>query len=91
MVNNLLHLHTAIEMQFSSVLFGNLTMNLEPAFSSLSFSGRKRHTTLILSSAGISRISRSADILTPKAVLTKQLSYIYIKLIQHKYFKMVTS
>lgn len=34
-------------------------MNFEPAFSSLSFNGRKRHTTLMLSSAAI---SRSADI-----------------------------
>lgn len=50
---------TAIDIQFSSWLFGNLTMNFEPAFSSLSFSGRKRHTTRILSSAAI---SRSADI-----------------------------
>lgn len=35
-------------MQFSSV---NFAMNLDPAFSSASLSGRKRHTTLILSSA----------------------------------------
>lgn len=50
---------TAIDMQFSSWLFGNFTMNFELAFSSLSFNGRKRHTTLMLSSAAI---SRSADI-----------------------------
>lgn len=51
---------TEIDMQFSSWLFGNLTMNFEPAFSSLSLRGRKRHTTLMLSSAAI---SRSADIM----------------------------
>lgn len=50
---------TAMDMQFSSALFGNLTTNFEPARSSLSFRGRKRQTTLMLSSAGI---SRSADI-----------------------------
>lgn len=50
---------TAMDMQFSSTLFGNLTTNFEPALSSLSLSGRKRQTTLMLSSAGI---SRSADI-----------------------------
>lgn len=49
-----------MEIQFSSALLGNLTMNLEPALSSLSLRGRKRQTTLILSSAGI---SRSADML----------------------------
>lgn len=48
-----------MDMQFSSTLFGNLTTNFEPALSSLSLSGRKRQTTLMLSSAGI---SRSADI-----------------------------
>lgn len=50
---------TPIDIQFSSAVFGNLTITLDPAFSSLSFSGRKRHTTLMLSSAAI---SRSADI-----------------------------
>lgn len=48
---------TPIDKQFSSPLFGNLTTNLEPAFSSLSFSGRNRHTTRILSSAGNSALS----------------------------------
>jgi hypothetical protein len=46
---------TAIDRQFSSGPDGNLTTNFEPAFSSLSFKGRKRHTTLMESSAGISR------------------------------------
>lgn len=46
---------TPIEMQFSSPPAGNLTMNLEPAFSSESLSGRNLQTTLILSSAAISR------------------------------------
>lgn len=41
--------HTPIDTQFSSV---NLATNLEPAFSSASFSGLNRHTTLMLSSAG---------------------------------------
>lgn len=41
-------------MQFSSGPVGNFTMNFEPAFSSESLRGRKRHTTLILSSAAIS-------------------------------------
>lgn len=50
---------TAIDIQFSSWVFGNFTITFDPAFSSLSFSGRKRHTTLMLSSAAI---SRSADI-----------------------------
>lgn len=50
---------TPIERQFSSGPCGNLTTNFDPAFSSESFNGRKRHTTLMLSSAGI---SRSADI-----------------------------
>lgn len=45
---------TPIVMQFSSGPVGNFTTNLEPAFSSESFSGRKRQTTLILSSAAIS-------------------------------------
>lgn len=53
---------TPIERQFSSGPVGNFTINLDPARSSLSFSGRKRHTTLMLSSAGI---SRSPDILLP--------------------------
>lgn len=47
--------HTPMEMQFSSPPDGNLTMNLEPAFSSESFSGRNLQTTLMLSSAAISR------------------------------------
>ena len=56
---------TPMDRQFSSPLLGNFTMNLEPAFSSLSFSGRKRHTTLILSSAGSSaRSGGAADIAT---------------------------
>jgi hypothetical protein len=42
-------------MQFSSPPDGNLTMNLEPAFSSESLSGRNLQTTLMLSSAAISR------------------------------------
>lgn len=46
---------TPMEMQLSSGPEGNFTMNLEPAFSSESLSGRNRHTTLILSSAAISR------------------------------------
>lgn len=54
-----IYLLTPIDKQFSSCEFGNLTITLDPAFSSLSFSGRKRHTTLMLSSAAI---SRSADI-----------------------------
>lgn len=45
---------TPIVMQFSSGPVGNFTMNLDPAFSSESFSGRKRQTTLMLSSAAIS-------------------------------------
>ncbi|KYQ49758.1 hypothetical protein ALC60_11160 [Trachymyrmex zeteki] len=44
-----------MEMQFSSPPDGNFTMNLEPAFSSESFSGRNLQTTLMLSSAAISR------------------------------------
>lgn len=48
---------TPMDRQFSSPLLGNLTTNLDPAFSSLSFRGRKRHTTLILSSAGNSALS----------------------------------
>lgn len=44
-----------MEMQLSSGPEGNFTMNLEPAFSSESLSGRNRHTTLMLSSAAISR------------------------------------
>lgn len=47
--------HTPMEMQFSSPPAGNLTMNLEPAFSSESLSGRNLQTTLMLSSAAISR------------------------------------
>lgn len=46
---------TPMEMQLSSGPEGNFTMNLEPAFSSESLSGRNRHTTLMLSSAAISR------------------------------------
>lgn len=42
-------------MQLSSGPEGNLTINLDPAFSSESFSGRNRQTTLMLSSAAISR------------------------------------
>jgi len=48
------HVLTPIVMQFSSGPVGNLTTNLDPAFSSESFRGRKRQTTLILSSAAIS-------------------------------------
>lgn len=48
-------LRTPMEMQFSSPPDGNLTMNLEPAFSSESFNGRNLQTTLMLSSAAISR------------------------------------
>lgn len=44
-----------MEMQLSSAPDGNLTMNLEPAFSSESLSGRNLQTTLMLSSAAISR------------------------------------
>lgn len=44
-----------MEMQLSSDPEGNLTMNLEPAFSSESLSGRNLQTTLMLSSAAISR------------------------------------
>ena len=51
---------TPIEMQFSSPPDGNLTTNLDPAFSSESLSGRNLQTTLILSSAAISR-SRGVD------------------------------
>lgn len=46
---------TAMVIQFSSCPCGNFTTNLEPALSSESFSGRNLQTTLILSSAGISR------------------------------------
>ena len=42
---------TPIEMQ-SSVPWGNLTINLLPAFSSESFNGRNLHTTLMLHSDG---------------------------------------
>jgi hypothetical protein len=46
---------TPIDIQFSSCPCGNFTTNFEPAFSSESFKGRNRQTTLIESSAGISR------------------------------------
>lgn len=46
---------TPIDIQFSSCPCGNFTTNFDPARSSESFNGRKRHTTLMLSSAGISR------------------------------------
>lgn len=64
---------TPIDIQFSSAVFGNLTITLDPAFSSLSFSGRKRHTTLMLSSAAI---SRSADIFNYHT-LVRRLSYCF--------------
>lgn len=64
---------TPIVMQFSSGPVGNLTTNFEPAFSSESFNGRKRQTTLMLSSAAI---SRSAAIPThgdsPQATINKK-------------------
>lgn len=68
---------TAIDIQFSSAEFGNLTITLDPAFSSLSFSGRKRHTTLMLSSAAI---SRSADIFNYHTLGTVVESYCLLSL-----------
>lgn len=56
-------------MQLSSDPDGNFTINLEPAFSSESFSGRNRHTTRMLSSAAI---SRSAAIFKHNITYTKQ-------------------
>lgn len=50
-----------MDMQFSSDPDGNLTMNFDPAFSSELFNGLNRQTTLILSSAAI---SRSPDMIT---------------------------
>jgi len=42
-------------MQLSSPPDGNFTMNFEPAFSSELFKGLNLHTTLMQSSAAISR------------------------------------
>lgn len=52
-------------MHWSSLPGGNLTMNFDPALSSASFKGRKRHTTRILSSPGA---SLSADMITQLAI-----------------------
>lgn len=72
---------TAIDIQFSSAVFGNFTITFDPAFSSLSFSGRKRHTTRMLSSAAI---SRSADMFifyfTHNTHTRNTLIWSYVKL-----------
>lgn len=62
---------TAIEMQLSSLPEGNLTTNLDPAFSSESLRGRNRHTTLMLSSAAISRSPDIFSFHTPHNVINK--------------------
>lgn len=70
-----LKLLTLIDRQFFSWEFGNFTITFfDPALSSLSFRGRKRHTTRILSSA----ILRSADM----------FNHIVLKrwIILHKFF-----
>lgn len=48
-------------METESSVEGNLTINLLPAFSSESFSGLKRHTTLMLHSPDPSAILSNAD------------------------------
>lgn len=67
---------TPIEIQLSSGPEGNFTINLEPAFSSESLRGRNRHTTLMLSSAAI---SRSAAIFIYKISYTKHFLNVKIK------------